>query len=86
MSKQTLVGGPLDGQEREVYAELKVPMSDVEYGWKHACGHRAVIAAGKYDREGRWQEPKREVLLDGDCSQCDEFGRFAVSMFAEKGF
>ena len=80
MSERTLVGGPLDGERREVYAELKVPMSGVEYGWKHACGHRGAIAVGRYDREGRWQEPKHDVLLDDDCLQCDEFGRSAVAM------
>ena len=80
MNERTLVGGPLDGERRKVYAELKVPMSGWEYGWKHICGHRAVIAIGRYDLEGRWQEPERDRLLDDYCSLCETFGRSAVAM------
>ena len=80
MSKRTLVGGPLDGQEREVYAKLKVPLSGWEYGWKHICGHGAVAAAGRYDHEGRWQDAERDLTLESDCSQCHEFGRNTVAM------
>lgn len=85
MSKRTLFGGPLDGQEREVCAELKVPLDGLAYGWKHACGHRAVVAVGRYDHEGRWREAGRDVTLQDDCSQCDEFGRDAVSMLMGRG-
>lgn len=81
MNIRMLVGGPLDGQERAVYAELKVPLSGIEYGWKHACGHRAIAAAGRYDYEGRWHDADRDVTLDDDCSQCDEFGAGTVAAF-----
>ena len=80
MSKRTLVGGPLGGKEREVYASLKVPMSGWEYGWKHMCGHRAVIAIGHYDHEGCWQEPERDRMLDDYCSLCETYGRSPVAM------
>jgi hypothetical protein len=80
MSERTLVGGPLDGEKREVYASLRVPMSGWEYGWKHICGHRACIAIGRYDREGNWQEPERDRLLDDYCSLCETYGRSSVVM------
>ena len=68
MSERTLVGGPLDGQEREVYGGLKVPMG-LEYRWTFACGKQSY-AYGHYAPDGVWSEPEYDKLLPYVCLDC----------------
>ena len=72
---RTLIGGPLNGQERAVYGSLKVP-TGYDAGWKHACGHGAVDF-GVYDHDGVWVAPEHGRVYDDVCPTCDEFGKVA---------
>lgn len=75
--KMILSGGPLDGQEREVCLEIRVPVSGVYYRWKHRCGHNAPVAVGRYDMHGVWFDAEYDVTLDDLCATCEELLRWA---------
>jgi hypothetical protein len=73
MSEAVLKGGPMDGRTMVIVGfHTKIPLG-MEYGWTFACGAPSY-AAGKYLRDGTWEDAERGKVRPNVCALCGEYG------------